>query len=78
MKQKIKITAILIITVMWMFIPVQSLYAGPFTDYGNCVNVCVDTTSQWSWARTACAADCYVQLLADLATLPARTLADAL
>lgn len=67
-----------IFVIVLLLIPIQSLYAGPFTDYGNCVNVCVESTSSWSWARTACAADCYVQLLADLATLPARTVINAM
>lgn len=43
--------------------------SGPFNRYGACVVVCVNKYDAWTFSRVFCAADCYLQLVIDLATL---------
>lgn len=39
------------------------LQAGPFMDYLDCAQGCIDSYDQWTLRRSACAADCYVELI---------------
>lgn len=38
----------------------------PFEKYGDCVDVCVSKYAAWSFRRSLCGADCYLDLLEDV------------
>jgi hypothetical protein len=39
---------------------------GPFETYLDCADKCIEKYGRWTLRRTACAADCYLELLTDL------------
>lgn len=63
--------AMVIIPTTTTISPVQ---AGPFEDYLDCVESCIDKYDQWTLRRSACAADCYVALIAS----PVKMIVEAL
>lgn len=54
--------------------PLTTIQAGPFEDYLDCAEACIDAYDQWTLRRSACAADCYVELLAS----PVKMVVEAL
>jgi hypothetical protein len=63
------LAAMLLPTIMSSAAIAQETPQGPFGRYGACVSICVDKYDPWTWSRIFCAADCYMQLVIDLATL---------
>ncbi len=35
---------------------------GPFESFLTCAQGCIDKYAQWTWRRSACAADCYLAI----------------
>jgi len=44
--------------------PNVAIASGPFENYLDCAGVCIDKYDKWTIRRSACAADCYVALVA--------------
>lgn len=40
----------------------------PFAKYGDCIDLCVAQYGAWTFRRSLCGADCYLELLGDVAT----------
>jgi len=52
-------------TVVGQTEPVEQ--TGPFENFANCSDKCVEKYQPWTLRRTLCAADCYVTFLKELA-----------
>jgi hypothetical protein len=40
----------------------------PFEKYGDCIDLCVAKYGAWTFRRSLCGADCYLELLGDIST----------
>lgn len=63
--------ALVIISTTATISPVQ---AGPIEDYLDCAESCIEKYDKWTLRRSACAADCYIALLAS----PVKMVVEAL
>jgi hypothetical protein len=59
------LTGIITMVMLTMYSPTNAV-AGPFETYLDCVDVCVTKYEAWTLRRTACGADCYVNLVRDV------------
>lgn len=64
--KKIFASALFAIMLVSVYNPTEAMAKRPLESYADCALGCIDSYAPWTIRRSLCAADCFINLVADV------------